>query len=160
MSLHKNRIAFCLLLTTIGLASCGLFKKKQPPPPPEPTRVVLEFETAGDINPNIEDRSSPLVLRIYQLKSYSVFNKADFFSLFDKEDQTLAGQLTGKEEIMLKPNEKRTVYFETQSDTRTIGIMGLFINSENTRWKASAGIRPNKTTVIRVQVNGTGLAVR
>jgi type VI secretion system protein VasD len=80
-----------LLCTILMLSGCGLFGKKEkpppPPPPPEPTRVIIEFEVTGDINPNSEGRASPLYLRIYQLKAYSVFEKADFFSLYDKDDQ-------------------------------------------------------------------------
>lgn len=157
----KKKILILLLVVHL-LAACSLFKKEKPPPPPppEPTRVVLEFEAAGNINPNIEGRTSPLVLRIYQLKSYPVFMRADFFSLYDKEEQVLAGQLTGREEITLKPNEKRTVYFETAPDTRAIGVMGLFINSGGIRWKTVSGIQPNKTTVIPIQVNSAGLTVR
>ena len=77
---------------------------QQPPPAPEPTRVVLEFEATGNINPNSEGRASPLVVRIYRLKSYSVFEDADFFSLYEKADDALGGELIDKEEILLNPN--------------------------------------------------------
>ena len=82
-AMHKGLILICVILM---ISACGMFKKKKPPPPPEPTRVVLEFEAAGDINPNAEGRASPLVVRIYQLKSYSAFRKADFFSLYDNDE--------------------------------------------------------------------------
>jgi len=162
MTLHNLKTSLCLVLAAALLTACGLFRKKEPPPPPppEPTRVVLEFEASGDINPNIEGRASPLVLRIYQLTSYPVFMRADFFSLYDKEEQVLAGQVTGKQEIIIKPNEKRTVYFETASGTRAVGVMGLFIKNDGIQWKTVSGIQPHKTTVIPIQVNGAGLTVR
>jgi type VI secretion system protein VasD len=121
---------------------------------------VLEFEATGDINPNPEGRASPLFLRIYKLKSYSVFENADFFSLYDKEDEILARDLVTKEEILLKPNEKRTVFFEAADDTGAVGLLGIFMDYENTQWKAVAGVQPNKTTVIRVHVSKAGLTVR
>ncbi len=118
----------------------------------EPTRVVLEFEAAGDINPNGEGRASPLGVRIYQLKSYSVFEKADFFSLYDNDEQVLGGELVKKQEILLKPNEKRTVFFETEDDTQTIGLLGRFHGlRKQPQWKAAAGVQANKTTVIQCQ---------
>jgi type VI secretion system protein VasD len=156
----------CLLLVVFILAACGLFKKEEPPPepppvpPPEPTRVMLEFQAGGDINPNAEGRASPLVLRIYQLKSYPEFMRVDFFSLYDKEKEVLAGLVTGKQEIILKPNEKRTVFFEPAADTHAIGVMGIFINSGRARWKTISEIQPNTTTVIPIQVDGAGLTVR
>jgi type VI secretion system protein VasD len=151
-----------LLCVTMLLVGCGQFKKKKapPPPPPEPTRVVLEFEAAGDINPNPEGRASPLVLRIYQLKSYPVFRNADFFSLYEKDDDVLARDLLSKQEILLKPNEKRTVFFEAETDTLAVGVTGLFMNFERIQWKAAAGVPPNKTSVIHIHVSGAGLTVR
>lgn len=161
---HPVRRGFILLCTILMLSGCGLFGKKEkpppPPPPPEPTRVIIEFEATGDINPNSEGRASPLYLRIYQLKAYTVFEKADFFSLYDKDDQMLARDLVAKEEILLKPNEKRTVFYEVADDTGAIGLLGLFMDYENTRWKAVAGVQPNKTTVIHIYVSKAGLAVR
>ena len=101
--------------------------------------MVIEFEAAGDINPNGEGRASPLGVRIYQLKSYSVFGKADFFSLYDNDEQVLGGELVKKQEILLKPNEKRTVFFETEDDTQTIGLLGVFIDYENDPMESRGG---------------------
>lgn len=156
--MKKSLILLCLILT---LSACGFFKKKKaPPPPPEPTRVVIEFDAAGDINPNGQGRASPLGIRIYQLKSYSAFGKADFFSLYDNDEAVLGSDLLKKKRIMLMPNEKRTVFFETEDDTGTIGLMGIFMDHENIQWKAAAGVRANKTTVIDVTINSAGVMVQ
>ena len=151
-----------LLCVTMLLVGCGLFKKKKAPPPPapEPTRVVLEFEAAGDINPNIKGRPSPLHIRIYQLKSYAAFGKADFFSIYENDDGVLGRELVDKQEILLQPNEKRTVFFETDDDTQAIGLLGIFRDYEHAQWKAAAGIQPHKTAVIRVSVSSAGITVR
>jgi type VI secretion system protein VasD len=155
--MKKGLVWICVILM---VAACNPFKKKKPPPPPEPTRVVLEFEAAGDINPNPEGRASPLILRIYQLKSYSKFKNAEFFALYEKDDEVLGGELIRKEEIMLKPDEKRTVFYETTDDTRTIGVIGAFMDYEQSQWKAAAGVKKNKTNVINISVNGTKLTVK
>ena len=111
--MKKALLLVCVLLL---VSACGLFKKDKPPPPPEPTCVALQFEAAGNINPNSEGRSFPLFLRIYQLKSYSKFEDADFFSLYEKDDEVLGKELVNKEEILLKPNERRTVFYDKVSD--------------------------------------------
>ncbi|UCF94634.1 MAG: type VI secretion system lipoprotein TssJ [Desulfobacterales bacterium] len=158
MMMKKGFVLVCVMMM---LAACGFFKKEKPPPPPEPTRVVLEFEAAGDINPNSEGRASPLVVRIYQLKSYSDFRDADFFALYEKDDQVLGKELVSKEEIILKPNEKRTVFFdETPDQTRTIGVLGIFRDYQQAQWKVATGVQPNKTSVIHIYVSGTGLTIR
>jgi type VI secretion system protein VasD len=155
--IKKGLILVCVFLL---VAACNPFKKKKPPPAPEPTRVVLEFEATGNINPNSEGRASPLVVRIYRLKSYSVFEDADFFSLYEKADEALGGELIDKEEILLNPNEKRTVFFEASDDLRTVGIFGVFRDYEQGQWKAAAGVKKNKTNIINVFVNGTNLTIK
>lgn len=155
--IKKGLVLICVIMM---VAACNPFKKKKPPPPPEPTRVVLEFEAAGNINPNPEGRASPLVLRIYQLKSYSKFEDADFFALYEKDEEVLGGELVNKEEILLKPNEKRTVFYEKTDDTRTIGVIGAFRDYEQSQWKAAAGVQENKTNVINIYVNGTKLTIK
>ena len=116
-----NKILGSLILAGILaiVSACGLFKKDKPPAPIEPTRVVLQFEAAGDINPNMTGRASPLVVRVYQLSSYSAFEKADFISLYEADAQALGKDLIDKQEIFLQPNEKRTLFFETAKAIRT-----------------------------------------
>jgi type VI secretion system protein VasD len=150
---------FVLVCVVMILSACGLFKKK-PPPPPEPTHVVLEFEAGGDINPDSEGRASPLVLRIYQMKSYSAFEDADFFSLYEKDDQVIGSDLVDKQEILLKPNEKRTVFFEATDDTRIVGLLGIFRDYEKGQWKATTAVQKNKTNVINIFVSGANLMIK
>lgn len=155
--MKKGLLLLCVIML---LSGCGMLKKKKPPPPPEPTRVVIEFEAAGDINPNSEGRASPLGVRIYQLKSYSAFGKADFFSLYDNDEGVLGGELIKKQELLLKPNEKRTVFFETEAETQTIGLLGTFMAYEAVQWKTAAGVQANKTAVINVSISRAGIMVR
>jgi type VI secretion system protein VasD len=152
---------FISIVIIIMVSACGLFKKKQPPPPLEPTRVVIEFEAAGDINPDPNERTSPVVLRIYQLKSYSAFKRADFLSLHDNDEEVLGKDLLNKKEIILKPNEKRTVFFsEIPDETRTLGVFAVFRNYEEAKWNVATGVQPNKTNVINIYVSGNSLTNR
>jgi type VI secretion system protein VasD len=152
-----NIILACCLL----LLFCSCFKKEAaPPPPPEPTRVVLDFEAAGDINPNIARRASPLVVRIYRLKSYSVFEDSDFISLYENDAQVLGEELVQKQEIFLKPNEKRTVFFEPSDEVETIGVLAAFRYYEQGRWKVVTRIQTNKTNVINIFISNTNMQIK
>jgi type VI secretion system protein VasD len=149
-----------LVFVLMMLSACGLFSNDGPPPTPEPTRVVLQFEAAGDINPNIAGRSSPLVVRIYQLTSYSNFYDAEFISLFAEDDETLGRELVHKQELFLKPNDKRTVYFEAPNDVRTIGILAAFRYFDQGRWRVATSVQKNKTNVVNVFINGTDIQIK
>lgn len=149
-----------LIVVLMMISACGLFGKDEPPPVPEPTRIVLEFESAGDINPNIAGRPSPLVVRIYQLTSYSEFEDADFNSLFENDSEVLGSDLVDKQEIYLKPSEKRTVFFETSDTIRTVGVMAAFRYYHQGQWKAAAAVQKNKTNVIYVSIKGTNVQMK
>jgi type VI secretion system protein VasD len=151
-----------MMVIAVILSACGFFKDEPQPvqPPPEPTYVTLNFEASGDINRSAAGSASPMVLRIYQLKSYTTFEKADFFSLFEKDDQLLGNDLVDKEEILLKPYEKRTVFFEPSQATQAIGLFAVFRDYKEAKWKASVGIQKNKTNVVNVYVSGFQLITK
>src|SRR5262249_45316002 len=56
----------------------------------KPTVVDIDLRAAPNLNPDASARASPLRLRFYELKSVSVFNGADFFSLYDHDKDVLA----------------------------------------------------------------------
>src|SRR5262245_41026995 len=68
-------------------------------------RGAIKVDTR--VNPDRGGRPSPIVVRIYELKSVAAFNGADFFSLYDKEQETLGSELIGREEYQLHPAETR-----------------------------------------------------
>lgn len=161
-SIFRNFLLMCLLLCLLTLIEgCG--KKAPlppPPPPPAPSLVEIEIETSGDINPNPEGRPSPLSLRIYQLKSLSDFNNADFMTLYKKDDSVLGVNLTAKEEILLKSNDKRKISYETSDETRAIAFFAVFRDYEQAQWKAIAPVTAHKLTQIQVIVSGTSITVK
>ena len=93
-----NLLAMLLLATL--LAACGAA-------PPKPTIVQGSVEAGADINPDRRNRASPVTVRIYELKTVAVFERADFFSVWDGEAETLGGDLLGRDEIQLVPGEQR-----------------------------------------------------
>jgi len=118
---------FVLLVSCFGLFSC---KSTPPAPPPEPTRVVIEIESSADINPNAEGRPSPVVVRIYRLKSAVAFTAADFFSLFEKDKKILGDDYLGKKEIVMEPNGQQTIFFEPDEDVKTLGVFVAYRSYE------------------------------
>ncbi len=96
-------------------------------------------------NPDLRGRPSPIVVRIYELKSLAAFNSADFFSLFEKEQETLDGDLVGREEYQLRPTETQPYQRQLQPDTKFIGVVAAFRDLENSRWR-DAVLRSNWRT--------------
>jgi type VI secretion system protein VasD len=109
-------------------AGCAaLIACSTPPPKPQPVNLKLNLTASADVNPDAQNRPSPVVIRIYQLKDDAGFKGADFFVLYDKEEATLAAALVSRVEFELAPGEKKIVDYSVSPDIR------------NAQWRAESG---------------------
>ncbi|MGA2708484.1 MAG: type VI secretion system lipoprotein TssJ [Steroidobacteraceae bacterium] len=143
-------IAF-LLAACAALAACA-----SPPPKPQPITAKLSIVVSADVNPDAQNRPSPIVIRIYQLKDDAAFKDADFFGLYDKEEATLAAALVSRVEFELAPGERRNVDFSMSLDARFIGVIAAYRDIRGAAWRALSGpadkgaidvIKDNKMTL-------------
>src|SRR5947207_3053449 len=103
------------LAVLLGLAACAA-------PPPKPATIAATLDAHANVNPDARGRPSPVIVRFYELKSLAAFNAADFFSMFDRDKETLGAELVAREEFDLRPGEKRPLARTLQPDTRYIGV--------------------------------------
>lgn len=154
----SNKLMFrmlCLLWAASLLGACG----GKTPPPPKPTHVILDIEASDNVNPNAEGKASPLVLRVYELKSSSDFKKADFITLYSNDKGVLGSELVQKQEIIVQPGEKKTVHFVASDDTRVIGVFAAFRSYEQSKWKGFVNVRPHETMEVHVTAGDVNLSV-
>jgi type VI secretion system protein VasD len=144
-----------LMVIVALMTSCG--GKTPPPTQPKPTHVIMDIEASGNLNPNADGQPSPLLVKFYELKSLSAFTKADFMALYDKDQAVLGSELVQKNEVILQPNEKKTLHFKPSDDTQAIGAFAVFRKYEQARWRASVNVPPHETTVVHVSVGSTSL---
>jgi type VI secretion system protein VasD len=131
-TLRTLPIALFFLVSVACLVAC----KSAPPKPPI---VKLSITAAADVNPDAQNRASPVVVRVYQLKDDAAFKDADFFALYDKEQATLAAALGSRQEFELAPGEHRLIDFEVALDTRFIGVAAAYRDLRNAEWRAQTG---------------------
>ena len=110
-------------------------------------------------NPDLNGRASPVVVRVYELRSPGAFSGADFFSLFEKESETLAGDLVGREEYVLRPAETRPYRRQLQPDTKFIGVVGAFRDLEHSRWRQVAPVPAERQSAIAIGVEARAVTV-
>lgn len=126
------------LLATYGaLVACS--SPPPPKPPPQPVKVKLTLAASADVNPDAQNRPSPIVVRIYQLKDDAGFKDADYFALYDKEAATLTAALVSRVEFELAPGEKHTADYSVSPDTRYIGVAAAYRDIRNAQWRAQGG---------------------
>lgn len=149
-------VASCFLLllcATCLLGACGAS-------PPKPAIIAAVVDTAADLNPDRRGRASPVTVRLFELKTVAAFNSADFFSLWDRESQSLGGELLEREEFQLRPGERRAFERTLQPDTRHIAVIAAFRDLERAQWRASLAVVPHakQTIVIRLESNAVTIS--
>jgi type VI secretion system protein VasD len=104
-------------------------------------------------NPDGRGRPSPIVIRVYELRALGAFTSADFFSLFEKETETLGVELVGREEYTVRPSETKPYQRQLQADTKFIGVVAAFRDLENSRWRQTAPVPTSREITITVGVD-------
>ena len=120
---------------------------------PKPTLVSGRLQAAADVNPSVSKRPSPLFVRVYELKSATAFNSADFHALFQRDQAELGADLVGREEIMLNPGESRPITKTLSPETRFIGVFAAYRDLERARWRAVVTIVPGKKNNLMVRAD-------
>jgi type VI secretion system protein VasD len=111
------------------------------------------------INPDRVGRPSPVVVRVYELKSLGAFNGADFFSLFEKDQETLGSELVAREEYELRPAETKKYERQLQPDTKFIGVVAAFRDLENSRWRQAAPVPPQRSLTLTIGIGSGAVTV-
>ena len=141
-----------------------MFAKAPPPPAPAAAAAAAAVVRAGTlainiaasagINPNANNRPSPVVVRLYELKASAQFEAADFLSLYDKDQATLGADIVTRDEFVFAPGEKKAIAKPLAADTKFIGVVAAFRDLERARWRAVTAVLPNKNNVIAINLDG------
>jgi type VI secretion system protein VasD len=113
-----------------------------------PALLRGSIKVDGRANPDASGRPSPVVVRVYELKAVAAFHNADFFALFEKEGETLGGDLVGREEFQLDPGETRPYQRHLQPDTKFIGVAAAFRDLDRARWRQAVPVPAKRTIAI------------
>ena len=121
--------------------------------------VKASMNADKSVNPDINGRPSPIVARIYELKSLSVFNNADFFNLFEQDVALLGDELLMRDELHFQPGETKLLERELQPDTRYLGVIGAYRDIENATWRRAIEIDVNDETAFVIEFGKSGINI-
>ena len=66
---------------------------------PKLASLAGSIQASADLNPSVSQRPSPLLLRVYELKTAAGFNQADFMALYQSDTATLGADMVSREEL-------------------------------------------------------------
>jgi len=123
------------------------------------TTVAGSIEASPRLNPSINQRPSPLLMRVYELRTPAAFSNADFMALYQSDQAALATDMVAREEFMLQPGENRAVRKTLAADTRYIGVLGIYRNLEKATWRAVVPVQVGKAQTLTVKAGELAVTV-
>ena len=132
-------LAVIALLASV-IAGCA----SAPPPPPTPTEITGMLQASAQINPSVSKRPSPLLVRVYELKSATAFNNADFVSLYQRDAAELGAEMVGREEFTVNPGDSRPLTKMGAPETRFVGVFAAFRDLDHAKWRGVVAIQPGQ----------------
>jgi type VI secretion system protein VasD len=130
-----------------------------PPPAPPKFQLDVVIEIGPGSNPDVRGRPSPVVVRVFELKAASAFLSADFLTLYDKEDATIAADRVSREEFVAQPKSSQAFKRELSPEVRFIGVMAAFRAMDRAQWRVAVPVQTGRSQTIRVLLDNAQLRV-
>jgi len=142
----------CIVLACVGLLALSGCASG-------PAVIRTSVTTDSGVNPDSRGRPSPVVVRLLELKSLTGFESADFFSLFERDKETLGADLVAREELQLRPGEQRSFERTLQADTTYVGVIAAFRDLERARWRAAVPVKPKKSMPLIIKIDALAVSM-
>lgn len=97
----------------------------------------LDLKARAELNTDDDGRSSPVVIRIYQLKDADNFNAASYQELVDNDSEILQESLIESKEVVLKPDTSISIDTPFDKKADAVGVIALFKepNLKDNSWR-------------------------
>lgn len=145
-----------LIAVTLLLAGCAKAPPPGPPaitiaaPPDARVKAAMSLAAANDANPDGTGRPSPVVVRVYQLRTDAAFAGADFLPLYDDDMKVLGPEMITRDEFVLAPAEHRSLDVTISGEARFVGAIAAFRDIRNAQWRVVVPV-PRKGLTLTVE---------
>ncbi len=99
------------------------------------TKLDLSLQGSDRLNPDLNGRPSPIVIRLLELKHPVAFENTDFFSLYQRPKEALSPDLVIQEERELRPGEQRDLKLFVQDGSRYVGVLAAYRDLPESSWR-------------------------
>ena len=123
------------------------------------TKADLTIQAAQNVNPDINGRPSPILLRFFELKSTAAFNNADFFTLYDQSVGELGPDYVGHFDVEMKPGDTVEMPREFLADTRFLGVMAAYRDINNSVWRRIVDIEVDSNSDLLITLDSNEIKI-
>ena len=117
------------------------------------TTASLSFNAEIDINPDDDDRASPLVISVFKLTDSRLFLQSDFLDLYEQPEQQLGASLSGHTRLEpIAPGSQRVELLELGDDVKFLGIIAEFTQYQQAKSILVLPITANKSNSFELSI--------
>jgi type VI secretion system protein VasD len=98
-------------------------------------------------------------VRLYELRNATTFSRADYFSLVDKAQATLAADLVAQDELLVKPSDRQMQERTLDEGTRQFGIVVGYRELDAAVWRDVITVPLNQTSAYSLKFGARGVTV-
>lgn len=152
-----SRLTLCLFLVVL-LGGCSYM----PFWGDEDRVLATTIVASSKLNPNADGRPSPLVVNVYELKSVTFFETAEFFTLVDNPRNALGDDLIKQREVAVKPGDAVDLTIKPHSDTNYVGVVASYQDISKADWRKTVAVPPEGEArlVINLEARAVTLAIK
>ena len=143
-----------LLAALLSLTGCAALS-----PYSDMTKLDLTLNGSDELNPDLNGRPSPIVLRLIELKHPVAFETADFFSLYQRPKEALSPDMVVLEELELRPGEQREMKLSVQPGSRYVGVLAAYRDLPEASWRYVIAVPPQGRTRVALSLDERGIAL-
>jgi type VI secretion system protein VasD len=104
-------------------------------------------KASSSINQYSNSKGLPVGLIFYQLADIKKFKAASFNELWRNDKAVLGDELIEKSQYIISPNETKELSFKLRKKAQYLGVVALFRQSKNKKWRTYQELPSLITTV-------------
>lgn len=133
-----------LLIFTLSLAltACSLGNSD--------TLLQLSLVASEDQNPDVNQRPSPMIIKLVEMTSASAFTNGDFFALYDVTADTLGPDFIVSETLAVRPGETVDLYLRLKPGSKYVGVIAAYRQLHGDNWRYLLPLTPGKVNVVEL----------
>ena len=121
------------------------------------TKLNLKLTASDQLNPDLNGRPSPIVVRLFELKHPVAFENADFFSLYERAKESLVPDMVATEELELRPGETVELKLSVEEGSRYVGVLAAYRDLPDTKWRYTLQVAPVEVTDADLTLDQSGI---
>ncbi|GLQ31845.1 type VI secretion system lipoprotein TssJ [Litoribrevibacter albus] len=152
--IQATRLLLISGLLTFFTAGCQSIYSVFPP------STDFHFKVSNTLNPDMDGRPSPVVVKVYELASRTRFINQDFFVLYDSPESVLGVDLLKTEELEFQPGDRLEFKMSLSPAAQYVAMVVAYRDIEKARWKAIVEVDPTDYENLYVYMDELAVYIR